>query len=94
MKKTAKIYAVLPRTLVQKWTQRKKKQSLSFATRITTNHKDRSHKNSWKICSLEEYGDNIDKPELQYIHDVSEAHYIHRMHPISHFSIYLHSCYI
>jgi hypothetical protein len=93
MKKTTKIYAVLTKSLVQKLTWKKSK-SLCLATRITTNHKDRSHKNFWKLCSFKEFGNNIDKPELQYILDVSEAQYIHRMHPISHFSIYLHNCYI
>lgn len=43
-----------------------------------------SSKNFWKFHSFKEFGNNKEKPELQYIHDVLEAHYIHRMQPISH----------
>ena len=43
-----------------------------------------SSKNFWKLHSFKEFGNNKEKPELQYIHDILEAHYIHRMQPISH----------
>ena len=90
MKNTTKIYAVLARRLVQKL---KKKANLYVLQQESQQIiKKGPTKTTENFAALKNFGNNTDKPKLQYIHDVSEAHYIHRMHPTSHCS--LHNCYI